>query len=75
MAFLSGVHFLPLPLKIPPKHCEGLGLTALKPDEVVALHEAVGAEPRAPIACIGPGTGLGEVFLTWQSDAAHPDGG
>jgi hypothetical protein len=38
----------------------GLGLKALPPDDLVTLHDAP-AEPNAPIACVGAGTGLGEV--------------
>lgn len=29
------------------------------------------AEPRGPIAVLGPGTGLGEAFLVWQERAAR----
>lgn len=44
----------------------GLGLTALGPDDYVTLHDAP-KKPRQPIACVGAGTGLGEVLLTWDS--------
>lgn len=43
----------------------GLGLTVLDPGDIEVIHEA----PRvahAPIACVGAGTGLGEVYLTWN---------
>jgi glucokinase len=41
----------------------GYGLLALKPDDRIQLNEAQPA-PGAPIACLGAGTGLGEVYLT-----------
>mmetsp|Transcript_21229 Transcript_21229/g.55393 ORF Transcript_21229/g.55393 Transcript_21229/m.55393 type:complete len:344 (+) Transcript_21229:105-1136(+) len=44
----------------------GFGLTALPPKDAEMLHPAA-VKPRAPIACIGAGTGLGEVFLTWEA--------
>eukprot|EP00038_Savillea_parva_P013092 m.208900 g.208900 ORF g.208900 m.208900 type:complete len:353 (+) comp24299_c0_seq1:404-1462(+) len=44
----------------------GLGLTALGPDDVVTLHDVPKVE-GAPMACVGAGTGLGEVFLTWEA--------
>ena len=53
----------------------GLGLTALDKKDIVTLHEDSPPERKAPIACVGPGTGLGEVFLVWQADSSHADGG
>jgi glucokinase len=58
----------------------GYGLTALGEDDLEVMHEA----PRrdgAPIACLGAGTGLGEVFLThngkyydaWPTEGGHTD--
>lgn len=44
----------------------GLGLTALGPGDRVALRDAP-VRARQPIACVGAGTGLGEVILTWDS--------
>ncbi len=38
----------------------GLGLTVLDSKDIVVLHNAPKV-PRAPIACVGAGTGLGEV--------------
>lgn len=32
-------------------------------------------DPTAPIACVGAGTGLGEVYLTWRPDAGLAAGG
>jgi glucokinase len=58
----------------------GFGLTALKPSEYVVLHEGHRKE-KAPIACLGAGTGLGEVYLThngseydvWSTEGGHTD--
>ena len=58
----------------------GFGLLTLKEDELFTLQDA-DAEPCAPIACIGAGTGLGQTFLTWTgtryeafaSEGGHAD--
>jgi glucokinase len=38
----------------------GLGLTAVDKNDIELLHDA-SVVARAPIACVGAGTGLGEV--------------
>lgn len=43
----------------------GLGLTVLPDSDVEVLH-AGNLNKKAPMACVGAGTGLGEVFLTWK---------
>eukprot|EP00474_Spongospora_subterranea_P000947 CRZ01405.1 hypothetical protein [Spongospora subterranea] len=58
----------------------GYGILGLKPEDVVQLNNATPLE-NAPIACLGAGTGLGEVFLThngkeydvWPSEGGHTD--
>lgn len=45
----------------------GYGLLTLDDSEVFSLQDSV-PEQRAPIACIGAGTGLGEAYLTWATD-------
>lgn len=58
----------------------GYGLLGLKSEDFIKLNDAV-AVPHAPIACLGAGTGLGEVFLThngeeyevWPSEGGHTD--
>jgi len=58
----------------------GYGLLGLKPDDFVKLNDALPV-PNAPIACLGAGTGLGEVYLThngheydvWPSEGGHAD--
>jgi glucokinase len=58
----------------------GYGLTALGDEDLEVMHDA----PRrdgAPIACLGAGTGLGEVYLThngkhydaWPTEGGHTD--
>jgi glucokinase len=42
----------------------GYGILNLKPTEYVQLTHNCGPKPEAPIAVIGPGTGLGEAYLT-----------
>jgi len=57
----------------------GYGLLALKPSEYVCLTQGVKRIPKAPIACLGAGTGLGETFLTfngteydvWPTEGGH----
>jgi glucokinase len=57
----------------------GLGLQALDPSEVLSLTPSVFPTPRATALCLGPGTGLGTCFLTWNSAIseydAHPGEG
>jgi len=43
----------------------GYGIFELKPDEILTLHSATPIS-TAPIAVLGPGTGLGEAFLVWD---------
>lgn len=58
----------------------GFGLLGLKNDDFVKLNDAQPV-PNAPIACLGAGTGLGEVYLThngveydvWPSEGGHAD--
>lgn len=59
----------------------GYGLPALVPEDLVALQQGE-PDPRAPIAVIGAGTGLGEGFLTplpgggyrvFPSEGSHAD--
>lgn len=45
----------------------GLGLQSLTLAEQTSLHAAP-MQPRAPCMCLGPGTGLGTCFLTWDVD-------
>ena len=57
----------------------GLGLQALTAEEhgvsVATLHDAP-VQPKAACMCLGPGTGLGTCFLTWDDSVkgyvAHP---
>ena len=57
----------------------GLGLQALEPSEVQSLTPSVSPTARATGLCLGPGTGLGTCFLTWNSAIgeydAHPGEG
>ena len=48
----------------------GYGVLALAKDEIATLQDAP-ADPTAPIAIIGAGTGLGEGFLIPQQDGTH----
>eukprot|EP01098_Paradermamoeba_levis_P009395 TRINITY_DN3901_c0_g1_i2.p1 TRINITY_DN3901_c0_g1~~TRINITY_DN3901_c0_g1_i2.p1 ORF type:complete len:461 (-),score=121.48 TRINITY_DN3901_c0_g1_i2:156-1451(-) len=58
----------------------GYGLLDLKAEDKVVLNDAP-VVPGAPIACLGAGTGLGEVFLThngsdytaWPTEGGHTD--
>jgi glucokinase len=45
----------------------GNGIPALQPKDVVLLQDRP-AVPKAAIAVLGAGTGLGEALLTWQQD-------
>jgi glucokinase len=45
----------------------GNGIPALRPKDVVVLQDQP-AGPKAPIAVLGAGTGLGEALLIWQQD-------
>lgn len=57
----------------------GYGLLALTPSDVVPLNTSVVPVPKAPIACVGAGTGLGETYLTyngkeydvWPAEGGH----
>lgn len=51
----------------------GYGLPHLRPDGVHTLQDGVPAQ-RSPIALLGPGTGLGVAFVTWEEDGyrVHP---
>lgn len=51
----------------------GLGIEALKPEELVTL-QAGRAAPRMPRALIGAGTGLGQGMLVWSDDHYEPIG-
>ncbi|SPQ96381.1 Glucokinase [Plasmodiophora brassicae] len=58
----------------------GYGLLRLTPGDLVKIND-VPAQLGAPIACLGAGTGLGEVYLThngreydvWSSEGGHAD--
>lgn len=58
----------------------GYGLLALRPGDYLTINDVAG-QPGAPIACLGAGTGLGEVYLThngdeydvWPSEGGHAD--
>ena len=56
----------------------GYGVPALARRDLLPLHD-VPAEPRGPIAVLGPGTGLGEAQLFWDDALAgyrvHPSEG
>lgn len=43
----------------------GLGLPLLSDSEAVVFND-VTRDKNGPIACLGAGTGLGAVYLTWQ---------
>jgi glucokinase len=47
-------------------HAAALGVTALGPDELVALGGDVRV-PHGPMAVLGAGTGLGQAFLLWSA--------
>lgn len=49
----------------------GLGIEALRPEELVAL-QAGRPAPRGPRALIGAGTGLGQGMLVWSHDHYEP---
>ena len=57
----------------------GLGIHALEPSQVQLLTPNVAAVPRATALCLGPGTGLGTCFLTYNESVAgyeaHPGEG
>lgn len=57
----------------------GYGLTCLNSSEVVTLHEDQPREHGGVIGCVGAGTGLGEVYLTWDQTKgeyrSHPSEG
>ena len=42
----------------------GFGLLALRDEDKILLNKDAKPVPAAPIACLGAGTGLGEVYLT-----------
>lgn len=44
-----------------------VGIPALPKESIQTLHDAP-TLPRAPISCVGAGSGLGAVFLTWEGD-------
>jgi glucokinase len=48
----------------------GYGIPALQPKDVVLLQDRP-AIPKAAIAVLGAGTGLGEALLNWQQDQAR----
>ena len=50
----------------------GYGVLDLRPGDgdVLPLND-VPADPRGPIAVLGPGTGLGQAQLFWDSDEGH----
>ncbi len=59
----------------------GYGLLTLEPEDYIVLQEG-DAQPNAPMACIGAGTGLGECYLTydgqgvptcWGSEGGHTE--
>lgn len=60
----------------------GYSVTALRPGELIALNDANPVQQQ-PIAVLGPGTGLGQALLTWDtgvsgytvwpSEGAHAD--
>ena len=54
----------------------GYGLHSLSDDEVEVLQQGVAAD-RGPIALIGAGTGLGQVYLLWDGSryVVHPSEG
>ncbi|MEM9153648.1 MAG: glucokinase [Cyanobacteria bacterium P01_F01_bin.33] len=45
----------------------GYGVTALPAKDLATLQKAP-TQPKAPIAVIGAGTGLGEAYLAWEGD-------
>eukprot|EP01025_Chloroclados_australasicus_P018812 TRINITY_DN2001_c0_g1_i4.p2 TRINITY_DN2001_c0_g1~~TRINITY_DN2001_c0_g1_i4.p2 ORF type:complete len:441 (-),score=79.57 TRINITY_DN2001_c0_g1_i4:712-2034(-) len=45
----------------------GYGVAELGPDDVVNLRPEVAPQERAPMVVLGPGTGLGEAQLMWDS--------
>ena len=47
----------------------GLGLHAVAPSQVQLLTPAVSPVPRGQCLCLGPGTGLGTCYLTWNEKA------
>jgi glucokinase len=47
-------------------HAAALGVTALGPDELVALGGDLRV-PHGPMAVLGAGTGLGQAFLLWSA--------
>jgi len=47
-------------------HAAALGVTAVEPDELVALGGDVRV-PHGPMAVLGAGTGLGQAFLLWST--------
>lgn len=49
----------------------GLGIEALRPEELVTL-QAGRPAPRGPRALIGAGTGLGQGILVWSQDHYEP---
>ena len=51
----------------------GLGIHALEPSQVQLLTPNVAAVPRATALCLGPGTGLGTCFLTYNESVAGYD--
>lgn len=59
----------------------GYSLTALKEVDVIHVNPDVKPVHAAPIACLGAGTGLGQVYLThskkhydvWPSEGGHAD--
>lgn len=59
----------------------GYGVLDVDPANLVSLTPGVSSKPGAPKAVIGPGTGLGECFLTygengyvvWPSEGGHSD--
>lgn len=59
----------------------GYGVASLSTDEYVQIGSEVKAEPKGPIAVVGPGTGLGEAYLVnvngsyepYPSEGGHAD--
>jgi glucokinase len=47
-------------------HAVGLSLPSVSPVETVTIFEGDGGKANGNIGCIGPGTGLGEVYSVWS---------
>jgi glucokinase len=57
-------------------HSVGLSLSLITPENLHTIYEGASGNTNSTIACLGPGSGLGEVYGVWvNGDSGAADGG